>query len=69
MPILAASNTPIAAYDPIPEGAIIDLSTLNTGELSIRANTGNMNTIGFQFYFLDVDGRSGLIFYHHGSDL
>lgn len=25
--------------------------------------------IGFQFYFLDVDGRSGLIFYHHGSDL
>jgi hypothetical protein len=37
--INALTEQPIAGYDPIPEGALIDLAALPTRRLNIRANT------------------------------
>ena len=36
--INADTNQPIAGYDPLPNGATLDLSTLPTDNLNIRAN-------------------------------
>ena len=38
--INAQTNQPVAGYDPIPDGANIDLLAVGTGMLNIRANTG-----------------------------
>lgn len=43
--INTASNQPIPGFDPIQNGAIIDLDALPTSQLSIRANT-NPSTVG-----------------------
>lgn len=46
--INAANDTPIAGYDPIPAGASLDLATLPTTQLNVRANvSGAVGSVGF----------------------
>lgn len=46
----ADQDVPIPAYDPIPANAAIDLSSLPTRALSIRAKVGDMEILGMQFH-------------------
>ncbi len=50
--INADTNQPIAGYDPLPNGATLDLSTLPTDNLNIRANT-DPTTVGSVRFGLD----------------
>jgi hypothetical protein len=51
----AARNQPIAGYDPLPDGAVLDLSKLPTRHLNIRANTIPEDGISVRF---DLDRRT-----------
>ena len=48
----ADTNQPIAGYDPLPNGATLDLASLPTSNLNIRANTSPA-TIGSVRFALD----------------
>ncbi len=48
----ADTNQPIAGYDPLPNGATLDLTTLPTSNLNIRANT-SPTTVGSVRFALD----------------
>ena len=50
--INADTNQPIAGYDPLPNGATLDLATLPTSHLNIRANTSPA-TVGSVRFALD----------------
>jgi hypothetical protein len=47
--INAENNCPIPEYDPIPEGATLNLSSLPTQNLNIRANSNLMATVIVKF--------------------
>jgi hypothetical protein len=49
--INANTNQPIAAFDPLEDGAVLDLSTLPTRDLNIRANTSpaTVGSVRFEF--------------------
>lgn len=47
--INAENNCPIPEYDPIPEGATLNLSSLPTKNLNIRANSNLMATVIVKF--------------------
>ncbi len=53
--INADTNKPVSGYDPLPNGAKLDLATLPTRNLNIRANTdqGTVGSVGF-----GLDGKS-----------
>ena len=51
--INADTDQPIAAFDPIPQGATINLYTLPTKNISIRANASNAGSVRF-----GVDGNT-----------
>src|SRR5215813_8310444 len=49
--INADTDMPVAGFDPIPNGATIDLSALPTVNLNIRANTTPASTGSVRFGF------------------
>jgi len=53
--INADTNQPIAGYDPLPDGAVLNLSTLPTRNLALRANTSPSIVGSVRFA---VDGNS-----------
>ncbi len=53
--INADTNKPIPGYDPVRSGATLDLATLSTRNLSIRANT-DPSTVGSVRFGLDGKG-------------
>jgi glucose/arabinose dehydrogenase len=54
--INADTDLPIAGYDPLPDGATLNLATLPTRNLSIRANT-NPATVGSVRFTYDGDAN------------
>ncbi len=50
--INADTNQPIAGFDPIPDGAILDFKALKTQNLNIRANAAGAESVRF-----DLDGN------------
>ncbi len=53
--INAETNLPISAYDPIPEGAEINLHDLPTKNLNVRANTNPGEVGSVMFSYADQD--------------
>ena len=51
----AVTGEPVAGFDPIPDGATLNLSTLPTRRLNIRANTSPSRVGSVRF---TLDGRS-----------
>src|SRR5580704_18309107 len=49
--INADTNLPVAGFDPIPAGAVIDLATLPTLHLNVRANTSPATVGSVRFRF------------------
>ncbi len=53
--INADTNQPISGYDPLPSGTTLDLATLPTRNLNIRANT-DPASVGSVLFALDSNG-------------
>jgi hypothetical protein len=53
--INAENNCAIPEYDPIPEGATLNLSSLPTKNLNIRANSNLMATVNVKFGYNEYD--------------
>ena len=45
--INADTDKPVAGFDPMPEGAVLDLNKLPTKNLNIRANAANVGSVRF----------------------
>ena len=66
----ADTDLPIAGYDPLPDGAVLNLATLPTKNLNIRANT-NPATVGSVRFAYDGNANyhlEGLAPYAIGGD-
>lgn len=61
----ADTNAPIPGYDVLPDGAVLDLATLPTRRLNIRANCDPMHVGGVVFRFEGVDSAGRPIEIHH----
>ena len=45
--INADTDSPITGFDPIPNGAVLNLQTLPTQNLNVRANVGSVGSVRF----------------------
>ncbi|MDP9175904.1 MAG: carbohydrate-binding protein [Planctomycetota bacterium] len=54
--INADTNVPVAGFDPFTNGAVLNLATLSTTHLNVRANT-NPTTVGSVVFSLDGNSR------------
>lgn len=59
--INADTEQPIDGFDPIAEGAVIDMSTLGTGNINIRANPVDFLAPAIESTLLNLEGPTGTI--------
>ncbi|MEM8486937.1 MAG: T9SS type A sorting domain-containing protein [Bacteroidota bacterium] len=59
--INADSEQPIAGFDPIAEGAVIDFNAIGTSNINIRANTVDFTPPVIESTLLNLQGPNGII--------